>query len=430
MAIDANILLRGIVPDVGRAVQQGLNIGSSIRNAPILRRLNEQKVAQGEQQARLQDQTMLANEQRMRINEQSLASGELTQGENESKAIYSIFGDQPLTLENYGQAVRVMQQQGIPLEEDDLIPSEENISDLNLLRETGKRFAQGSQNTASTKAVGGTRSFVQPVGVDDSGNPTYQNFRNVITLNAQGQTESQDIPVGPKFTKESGNPMTVADIDEEFQKAQKKAEGKALGEGSTADIAASTSANVAKQTDLAKAAAKQAQIAFDSASNLESSNAIYDDAIDALESGAESGAMARFFPTMRAETLKLQEAVRKAGLNTISGVTLGAISKTELDLALSVGIDERMNEDELLKHLKAKKEAQAKVAQELKRYGSYLSREGNTVASWNDMQSQIGKKGVKLTENSIPNQSARTVTNTDIETMTEAELDEFLKANQ
>jgi len=175
------------------------------------------------------------------------------------------------------------------------------------------------------------------------------------------------------------------------QQSQRKAKDAALKLKAEADAAASTSSTTAataaekeKAKLLARDAAAGAKAAQGTFKTLKSANRIYDNAIAAIDKGAESGAFAKMLPTFKAETIELQNAIREAGLNTISGVTLGAINKAELELALAVDIPEGMDEKELKPYLQRKKKANIKLMKELNKMSSFLSKPGNTVAMWNE----------------------------------------------
>jgi hypothetical protein len=183
--------------------------------------------------------------------------------------------------------------------------------------------------------------------------------------------------------------------EEKLAHARAMADIKAAGKGketsavieaetNASDLVADAEANKAKTVQLQKDAAAAAKSAQGTYTTLRNANRIYDQAIAAIDKGAESGAFAKQLPTFRAQTLELQNAIRKAGLNTISGVTLGAISKPELELALAVDIPEGMDEDDLKPYLQKKKKANIKLMKELNKMSSFLSKKGNTVAMWNE----------------------------------------------
>jgi len=164
----------------------------------------------------------------------------------------------------------------------------------------------------------------------------------------------------------------------------KEIEAVTSAETKVSDAVAKNEANKAKSVQLAKDSASAAKAAQSTFGNLKNANAIYDRAIAAIDKGAKSGALTKLLPTIRSETLELQNAIRQAGLNTISGVTLGAISKPELELALAVDIPESMDEKELKPYLQKKKAANIKLMKELNKMSSFLSKKGNTVAMWNE----------------------------------------------
>ena len=278
MAIDANIVLQGVVPDVGRAVGQGMQIGQSIRNAPLLRRLKKQQIAQGEQLGELRGQ--------------QIAQGELTQGQNEATTVFSIFGEQEITPENFGQATRVLQRQGVPLEEDDLINSPENVQTINQLRLQGKSFAQQGQRGASDKAVGGGDNVTRRVGKNEAGEDLFQVFKVVTSFGQEG-AKREDIKLTEPFTKEQGNPLNTA----RGQRAEGEAFSKKVGEGKggakVKDVVADTEAFITSAKEGAKITAQQIGDLKNTEIGRLSSIKKAQSFKDALESGLRSSGVGR-----------------------------------------------------------------------------------------------------------------------------------------
>ena len=365
MAIDANILLRGIVPDSTAAASQGFQFGQNIKNAPILNQLNRQKVRQGEQ---------------------SLAQGDqvINQGNREglnrtADMLHGLFpqGVTPEAFESLPQDIK-SKLQASPL----------TMESASQLAKLGAQRAQGQKKEGFASAK----------------TKVYQNG-TVVTVLPDKTVEVTD-PSGVVVTDPALRQKTLEDANaNEIKFASDRARGISaggvLGEGDTSTTAAATQEEIVRAEALGRAAIKESEKAFDSAANLEGKINIYDEAITALKGGANPGFINSFLPSFKKETLQLQEAIRKAGLNTISGVTLGAISKSELDLALGVDINEKMNNADLLEHLQSKKAAQKKVAEELRRYATFLA-DGGTRAKWNKKQSNLGHKGVRLDKNTIP----------------------------
>lgn len=86
-----------------------------------------------------------------------------------------------------------------------------------------------------------------------------------------------------------------------------------------------------------------------------------DRAILALEQGADTGAIERFFPSIKEASVKLENIQSELALDVVGSVTFGALSQGELDLARSVALPTGLNAPALLEHLQDRKVAQAKL---------------------------------------------------------------------
>jgi len=226
MAIDARILLQGVVPNLGEAVQQGQVIGQNIRNAPMIRKINEQKIEQGEQIERQQ---------------------RLETGRNAALAINSVIGDNRAFDERDFAVIRGL---GVNVTDEEAAFNQGNLDRLIRLSEAGKNaLATGG---ASDKAVGGRDTFVQQVGVNDANEPVFQNVTTVVTQ-GRGGIEATDTPIGPTFTKSQGNPLNAARI----ARAGGEAASRALGQ---ADVEISTGQDLARVRAEEAKAIKEAQV--------------------------------------------------------------------------------------------------------------------------------------------------------------------------
>ena len=78
---------------------------------------------------------------------------------------------------------------------------------------------------------------------------------------------------------------------------------------------------------------------------------LYQNILDALDAGANTGPLISLLPTTTAATALLESAANKLGLGVISSVTFGALSKGELDLALRTEINAQLPPDELRKQV-------------------------------------------------------------------------------
>lgn len=122
------------------------------------------------------------------------------------------------------------------------------------------------------------------------------------------------------------------------------------------------------------------------------------DAIAAIDDGAQSGPIEKFLPSIRAASVELDNIQNRMGLDVIGTVTFGALSKGELDLALNTAIPMGLKPPELRKWLVEKRSAQAKLSKYLSSAAIYLGKPGNTVFKWAEMQESkraAGDPGVK-----------------------------------
>lgn len=110
-------------------------------------------------------------------------------------------------------------------------------------------------------------------------------------------------------------------------------------------------------------------------------------AIDAIKGGAETGAIAKFLPSFRAASVELDQIKNELALDVIGGVTLGAISESELDLVKLVAIPSGLDGPELVTHLEERRAAQQKVRAYFQEQIDFLERggpdgKGGTVAGF------------------------------------------------
>lgn len=100
--------------------------------------------------------------------------------------------------------------------------------------------------------------------------------------------------------------------------------------------------------------------------SLESKLSGYRRALNALQSGAKSGWIQNtFLPAFNAETSALRQAANTLGITVINSATFGALSETELRLALSTELDLNLPPEELEQQVIAKIEAAEKFRAEL-----------------------------------------------------------------
>jgi len=224
MAINSNVLLQAIVPDAIGAAKAGFDLGTTIRNAPLLRQQNEQIIQQ---------------------NEQKIATGNVEAGESESLATYSLMQESPITADNYLQTVTQLKRAGMPLQDDDFELTEENITGLEGLRQMGKAKAQtasGSLAGVQTNAPIITEQvkvdeFGKPV-LDAQGNPVVEKyFTSLQTQRGSGAQAVSNVPIQGNVLLNTGESAALkreadnkAKIDAEKKIVDIKNQGLAFGE--------------------------------------------------------------------------------------------------------------------------------------------------------------------------------------------------------
>jgi hypothetical protein len=106
-----------------------------------------------------------------------------------------------------------------------------------------------------------------------------------------------------------------------------------------------------------------------------------EDAKRALESGAQTGYFAQFIPDVSASAVELQNVKNRLGLDVVSSVTFGALSESELNMALDTGLPESMDEDYLKGWVQERIDAKKKLLDNLSEAASFLAR-GNSIGDW------------------------------------------------
>ncbi len=80
-----------------------------------------------------------------------------------------------------------------------------------------------------------------------------------------------------------------------------------------------------------------------------------------LDEGAKTGFIRKFLPSTDAATSELRNITNKMGIDIINSATFGALSATELRLALETGFDANLKGDQLVEYIQSKIAAQTKL---------------------------------------------------------------------
>ena len=84
-----------------------------------------------------------------------------------------------------------------------------------------------------------------------------------------------------------------------------------------------------------------------------------------IEEGAKAGILQKYMPSFNAATSEFRAIANRLGIEVINSATFGALSETELALALETGFPRNLSGDELIKWIDGKIAAQTKMSQAL-----------------------------------------------------------------
>ena len=151
---------------------------------------------------------------------------------------------------------------------------------------------------------------------------------------------------------------------------------------------------------------------------------------NAIEEGAGTGFFQSMLPDFTAASIELSNIRNALGLDVVGAVTFGALSKGELDLALSTALPDRMDEAYLINWVEEKIIAQTKLRDYFQKQALYLGTPGNTVAGWLNQQLEETETNAAFTLQQIKNMSdddLRAVTPEQILTLSNESLTEYTK---
>ena len=168
-----------------------------------------------------------------------------------------------------------------------------------------------------------------------------------------------------------------------------RAESRRIGEntGETKTGAAAAAAGEA-----GKIAQQLSTKAFEDVAKIRATIRNLNDAIKAVEDGANSGAVIKRFPNWNTATIELENAANRLGLDVIGSVTFGALSESEMEKAMATAMPNNLGPEALKNWLQEKRAAQEKMASELQFMARYLSKPGNTINSWLEEYGSGGEK--------------------------------------
>jgi hypothetical protein len=136
----------------------------------------------------------------------------------------------------------------------------------------------------------------------------------------------------------------------------------------------------------AKDAAKISTKAFERLENINTNIRNLDEGIQLLEDGAETGVVEKMLPSVRKNSIKLDNLQGRLGLDVLHSTTFGALSAAELKFALSTALPTGLQPEALKDWMIQKRDAQDKLADYIEASAIFLGTPGNTVKDWMVLQ--------------------------------------------
>ena len=167
-----------------------------------------------------------------------------------------------------------------------------------------------------------------------------------------------------------------------------------------------------QQRGLGENAAKIVFDSYDQMSKVRANIDTLEDAKRALESGAQTGFFSQFLPDISRSATELANVKNRLGLDVVSSVTFGALSESELNMALNTALPTNMDEDYLKGWVQERIDAKKKLLANLQEAASFLSK-GNSIGDWM----------VELDKRATTRQDEITPLATEISTMSIEEID-------
>ncbi len=137
-------------------------------------------------------------------------------------------------------------------------------------------------------------------------------------------------------------------------------------------------------------AGKESKNAFVSLKGIKQSLGTIDEAIAALDKGANTGIMQKFLPSFTQATIELENAANRMGLDVVSATTFGALSEGELRLAMDTAMPSNLQPKDLRKWLVDRKKAKQKLGRELRKMAISLGKGKTTIAEYLEKNATFG----------------------------------------
>ena len=354
MALDPRLILAGKSPDIGAAfsnalmnVQRGQNISQAAEQAPIQNRLLTAQAGQAE--AGVEQSQQLNNIRSLALFGQELA-GDTNLDSIRAKTLQRIQD--------------VSSRGGTPSDSQELLSTvidNPNLSPEQKIAEVQSLSKQANENAIRFGAIkasaGGGFAVKSSAPIIDP------------------ETGQLSIPTFDPNT----NTTKLIPLEGAIQQTpQQKLEAEAK---SKIDVATQEAA-LQGQTAAVKAAVAKGSKIFDKIQPIGLAISNYDEAIAAIDAGAETGVVDSLLPSFKKASIQLDNVVKRLGLDVVGNTTFGALSESELKFALKAAIPDNLQPADLKEWLIAKRNAQQKVKARVEEAAAFLSEGTNTIKDW------------------------------------------------
>ena len=148
----------------------------------------------------------------------------------------------------------------------------------------------------------------------------------------------------------------------------------------------------AQGRETGKMTAEKVENLTDQTDKLRSNNRNLREVIAEVKSGAKTGVIQQYLPSIRASSRRLDNLKNRLGLDVVSSVTFGALSEKELEMAKETALPTGLDEPELAKWAEDRINAQEKLIDYMEQQAVFLSKPGNTVVDWIEMAREKKKQ--------------------------------------
>lgn len=216
-----------------------------------------------------------------------------------------------------------------------------------------------------------------------------------VTIFSDGSKEVTDatgkVLIGPDATEA----ISAA----EQRAVELKGQGAAATAGGRIDTEIAKGGEAEAEKQVGKVNAEAIKIAGERLATVSSTIRNYDDAISALDAGANTGAIAAKLPTLSAASTLLENAKLRLGLDVIASVTFGALSEGERNAAMATALPTGLPEAELREWIKTRQQAELKIARIQTEAINHFSQPGKS-------QRELQREWVKKYKAEVPGLTA------------------------